>query len=68
MPKGRASDMVMHVVTVGTRAKPLRRDIGGKFREVGALRERPTNSILCTCGWHARPPVYSSMDRKLGAA
>jgi hypothetical protein len=44
MPKARASDLAMHVVTIGTRAKPLRRDIA-EVREVGALRERTISSL-----------------------
>jgi hypothetical protein len=39
MPQARASDMAMHAFTVGTRAKPIRREIE-KVREVGALRKR----------------------------
>jgi hypothetical protein len=67
MPKARASDLAMHVVTVGTRAKPPRRETA-ELREVGALREQAISSsrslrtagmrvcpytLLCTV--HAKP-------------
>jgi hypothetical protein len=46
--------MGMHVVTVGTRANPPRRDIA-KLREVGDLRERATSSRpLLAAGMRAR--------------
>jgi hypothetical protein len=45
----------MHVVTVETRPKPLRRDIM-EVREVGALRERAISSRpLFAVGMRARP-------------
>jgi hypothetical protein len=45
MPHMRASDIAMHVVTVGTRAKPLQRDTA-KVRDVGDFRERAHGPCL----------------------
>jgi hypothetical protein len=43
LSKARASDLTMHTVTVGTRAKPLRRDTA-EVHGVGALCERRIRS------------------------